>query len=170
MPDSTSSPHLLKTQQYAEIANSLKGLLAGESDVIAILSSAAALVYHSLPEVNWAGFYRVCAQGLVLGPFQGKPACIRIAHGQGVCGRALTDEAIVLVQDTTCFPGHIACDPVSKSEIVLPVRPGNTQVLALLDIDSPVKNRFDEDDRDGLSRLVHLLEDALNPAGFPPAL
>lgn len=131
-------------------------LLAGESDVIASMANIAALLYHSVPTINWVGFYRVCGQELVLGPFQGRPACIRIAHGKGVCGTAWAEDRTIRVHDVDAFPGHIACDAASKSEVVVPLRKDGV-VVAVLDVDSPVLERFTDADvamLEGIARLV----------------
>jgi L-methionine (R)-S-oxide reductase len=145
-----------KPERYAELAGELKGLIAGEPDFIANAANMAALLYHGLPELNWAGFYLVKAGELVLGPFQGKPACVRIAIGKGVCGTAAARRESVLVEDVEAFAGHIACDAASRSELVVPlIRDG--VVLGVLDLDAPVTGRFDEDDRAGCEALVSVL-------------
>jgi GAF domain-containing protein len=146
-----------KTAAYAELATSLRALLEGEDDLIANAANLAALLYWSLPQLNWAGFYLVeprCGD-LLLGPFQGKPACVRIPIGQGVCGTAAARCETVVVPDVHAFPGHIACDSASNSEIVVPiVRDG--QLLGVLDLDSPAPSRFDEADARGLEALVRV--------------
>lgn len=145
-----------KADLYAELAGQLRALVEHERDFIANAANTASLVYHTLPDINWAGFYLLKDGELVLGPFQGKPACVRIAIGKGVCGTAAERHATVVVPDVDQFPGHIACDSASRSEIVVPlVRDGN--LLGVLDIDSPVRGRFDEEDRAGCERLAEIL-------------
>jgi L-methionine (R)-S-oxide reductase len=145
-----------KVERYAELAESLKALLAGEPDPIANLANAAALVMDGLDDLNWAGFYLLQGDELVLGPFQGKPACVRIPVGKGVCGTAVERRASVLVEDVHAFPGHIACDANSRSELVTPLmRDG--RILGVLDLDSPTPGRFDGEDQAGLERLVAVL-------------
>ncbi len=141
---------------YGLLESQLRGLLEGERDVLANASNFVALLYHGLPEVNWVGFYRVCEGGLLLGPFQGRPACVRLPAGCGVCGAAAERRATVMVADVEKFPGHIACDPASRSEIVVPVMRGG-ELLGVLDIDSPVPGRFGAEDQAGLERLVEVL-------------
>ena len=145
-----------KRAVYGELADQLRGLIAGEPDLIANTANMAALLYHALPELNWAGFYFARAGELVLGPFQGKPACVRIAWGKGVCGTAAARGAAILVPDVDAFPGHIACDEASRSELAVPVVAGG-RVVAILDLDSPRLSRFDEADRAGCERLVSIL-------------
>jgi GAF domain-containing protein len=139
---------------YKELAEQLSALLAGESDPVANAANTAALLFHSLPELNWAGFYFLREGGeLVLGPFQGKPACVRIAAGRGVCGSAVQRGRSVLVDDVHAFPGHIACDPASRSELVVPLlRDG--AILGVIDLDSPVPGRFTQADQDGIERVA----------------
>lgn len=130
-----------------------RALLQGERDPIANAANLSSLIFHALPELNWAGFYWMKGGELVLGPFQGKPACVRIALGKGVCGTAARERRTIVVPDVDKFPGHIACDSASRSEVVVPVvREG--QVLGVLDIDSPVLARFDEAHARALERLV----------------
>jgi len=152
-----------KPALYREIAEQLAALLAGEPDFIANAANMAALLYHGLPDLNWAGFYFRREAELVLGPFQGKPACVRIPIGQGVCGAAAARGATVLVPDVHDFPGHIACDPLSRSELVVPLLPALAgmagEILGVLDLDSPLLARFDEMDREGCERLVALFVD-----------
>jgi L-methionine (R)-S-oxide reductase len=142
---------------YAQLAGELGALLAGERDRIANAANTAALIYHALPEVNWVGFYflRHSPSGdeLLVGPFQGQPACVRIPLGRGVCGTAAQTRSTVLVTDVHEFAGHITCDPQSRAEIVLPLLDG-PQLLGVLDLDSPRRGRFDEEDRRGLERLA----------------
>jgi L-methionine (R)-S-oxide reductase len=144
-----------KSQAYRDLADQLAALLAGESDLIANAANAAALIYHGLPEINWTGFYFRAGAELVLGPFQGKPACVRIPVGTGVCGTAAAQTTTILVPDVHEFPGHIACDPNSRSELVVPLVEAGFAV-GVLDLDSPVLARFDEIDRDGCEQLVAL--------------
>jgi L-methionine (R)-S-oxide reductase len=147
-----------KPELYRDLAAQLAALLAGEMDRIANAANMAALIYHGLPDLNWAGFYFRRDDELVLGPFQGKPACVRIPIGTGVCGTAAVRAATVLVPDVDDFPGHIACDSASRSELVLPLIEGN-EVTGVLDLDSPLHGRFDEADREGCERLVALFVD-----------
>lgn len=142
---------------YRTLAGQAEGMLEAEPWYVAALSNISALIMDTLPELNWAGFYLVRDGRLVVGPFQGKPACIHIAPGKGVCGTALEQNGTVVVPDVHQFPGHIACDGASESEIVIPVREGG-RVRAVLDIDSPVKDRFSEEDRAGLESLVRTIE------------
>lgn len=138
---------------YADLLQALGGLLAGERDPIANLANASALLYASLPDLNWAGFYLLRDGGLVVGPFQGKPACVRIGLGQGVCGTAAARRATVVVEDVHAFPGHIACDAASNSEIVVPMLAGN-RLIGVLDLDSPRTGRFGPADARGLEAFV----------------
>lgn len=142
-----------KADLYVELEKALRALLDGEHDFIANAANTAALLYQTLPDVNWVGFYRLVGEELVLGPFQGKPACVRIPLGKGVCGTAATRRETVLVPDVHQFPGHIACDSASNSEIVVPLVKGAI-LLGVLDVDSPKVGRFDAVDRRGLERLV----------------
>ena len=149
-----------KATLYADLAAALEGLVAGEPDAIANMANAAALIFETLPDVNWAGFYRNVGGVLVLGPFQGRAACIRIPFGQGVCGTAAATRQVQRVDDVRAFPGHIACDAASRSEIVIPIiRDG--ELIAVLDIDSPHKSRFDAEDEAGCVRLGEILARAL---------
>jgi L-methionine (R)-S-oxide reductase len=142
-----------KPGDYARLAQELEALLAGERDLIANAANTAALLFNALPDVNWVGFYLLKGGELVVGPFQGKPACVRITLGKGVCGTAAAERRTVLVPDVHAFPGHIACDEASRSEIVIPlIRPDG--LLGVLDLDSPSLARFDEADRRGLERLA----------------
>ena len=155
-----------KPCDYARLAEELTALLDGESDRIANAANSAALIYAALPEVSWAGFYFLRGGELVLGPFQGKPACVRIALGQGVCGAAAVQRRTLVVPDVQKFPGHIACDAASRSEIVVPMVDGGT-LLGVLDIDSPRAGRFDDADARGLEGLVRVLV-ARSAAGAHP--
>jgi len=142
-----------KTEFYQELRVQLASLLHGERDPIANAANTAALIYQSLPRINWAGFYFLQGTELVLGPFQGKPACVRIAIGKGVCGAAAEKRASVVVPDVFAFPGHIACDAASRSELVVPLIAGG-ELLGVLDLDSPEPGRFDDEDRIGCEALA----------------
>lgn len=142
---------------YALLNSKLSALTEGIPYKIANLANASALLWESLDTINWAGFYLMEDGALILGPFQGKTACIRIPVGKGVCGRAVAENATQRVADVHQFPGHIACDSASNSEIVVPIRVGG-QVIGVLDIDSPVKDRFSEEDQQGLEQFVTILE------------
>ena len=144
-----------KPELYRDLARQLAALIAGEPDPIANAANTAALIYHGLPNLNWAGFYFRSGAELVLGPFQGKPACVRIPVGKGVCGTAAARASTVLVPDEHDFPGHIACDPNSRSELVVPLIEDDS-VFGVLDLDSPLPARFDELDREGCEQLVAL--------------
>jgi len=147
-----------KSAGYAQLDAALAALLAGEHDFIANLANTSALLFTTLPQLNWAGFYLLRSPDeLVLGPFQGKPACVRIALGRGVCGTAAATRRTVLVPNVHEFPGHIACDSASNSEIVLPLINNNGELLGVLDLDSPVLERFDAIDQQGLERIVRTL-------------
>lgn len=141
---------------YRDLASALEGLIAGETDPIANMANAAALIFETLPDLNWAGFYRNVDGELVLGPFQGRPACIRIAFGSGVCGVAAEKREVQRVEDVDAFPGHIACDSASSSELVVPIV-RDDRLLAVLDLDSPIKGRFQEIDEAGCTRLAAIL-------------
>ena len=148
-----------KEELYELLIAQLEATLEGETDTIANLSNTSALLNGALKEINWVGFYLMKKGSLILGPFQGKLACIHIPVGKGVCGTAVKENQIQLVKDVHQFPGHIACDSATNSEIVLPIRKGN-QVLGVLDIDSPGLNRFDEVDSYYLQKIVTILENA----------
>jgi L-methionine (R)-S-oxide reductase len=146
---------------YRTLVKGLRDLLGGERDFLANMANLAAVLYDELPEVNWAGFYLLKGQDLVLGPFQGKPACTRIGPGKGVCGAAANKRETLLVENVKEFPGHIACDEASKSEIVVTmIRAG--KLIGVLDLDSPIFARFDDDDRAGLEEIVQILLEASN--------
>ncbi|WP_437131650.1 GAF domain-containing protein [Bacillus atrophaeus] len=149
-----------KEKDYQLLLKQLEAITEDETDAIANYANASALLYHSLDEVNWAGFYFAKEGELVLGPFQGLPACVRIPFGKGVCGTAYSNGTVKRVSDVHAFPGHIACDAASQSEIVLPIHV-NGKVIGVLDIDSPVKNRFDVVDETFLTLFVEKLEKAL---------
>lgn len=143
-----------KQAHYRELHLRVRGLVEEETDWLANLANVAGAVYEWLPDVNWAGFYLVKEGELRLGPFQGRPACVHIPVGSGVCGTAAMEGRTQVVPDVHAFPGHIACDPVSRSEIVVPIRHEGGTVRAVLDIDSPKAGRFDDADRAGLEALV----------------
>lgn len=145
---------------YDFLCQQLQALTEGIPYKIANLANASALLWQELPEINWAGFYLMEDGALVLGPFQGKTACIRIPVGKGVCGTAVAEDAAQLVPDVHAFPGHIACDSASRSEIVIPIRNG-AEIYGVLDIDSPYEGRFTEGDLAGLNRFVSVLENSL---------
>ena len=147
-----------KSELYQDLAMQLEALLVGERDRIANAANMAALIYHGLPDVNWAGFYFRQGGELVLGPFQGRPACMRIPLGRGVCGTAAARGATVLVPNVHAFAGHIACDPVSRSELVVPLLESG-KVSGVLDLDSPLVGRFGEVDQMGCERLAALYVD-----------
>ena len=140
---------------WSDLARDLSALLAGERDLIANAANTAALIWDALPGLNWAGFYLYKSGELVLGPFQGKPACVRIAIGKGVCGTAAARRATVVVEDVHAFPGHIACDSASNSEIVVPLLRGN-ELLGVLDLDSPLHARFGATEARGLENLARI--------------
>jgi GAF domain-containing protein len=144
------------TTVYSDLHRTIAGVLAGETDLIANSANFAALVYHGMPELNWAGFYFLRGEELVLGPFQGQPACVRIAMGRGVCGTAAVRRASLLVPDVYEFPDHIACDLASRSELVVPLIDGD-RLIGVFDLDSPRPNRFDTADQAGIETAVRLL-------------
>ena len=145
-----------KRELYDQLASQLRGLLEGEHDLIANAANFSSLVFHSLPDLNWAGFYLLKDGELVLGPFQGQPACVRIAMGKGVCGTAAAKRETVIVPNVHEFPGHIACDTASTSEIVVPIMKGE-KLIGVIDLDSPSQSRFDEEDAAGLETLAGIL-------------
>jgi L-methionine (R)-S-oxide reductase len=146
--------HAEKGEMYRELARQLEGLLSGERDAIANAANTSALLFQLLPDINWAGFYFLHEEStLVLGPFQGKPACVRIAKGQGVCGAAVARRESVLVEDVNAFPGHIACDADSRSELVVPLTRDGA-VFGVIDLDSPLPGRFDDVDRRGIEHVA----------------
>lgn len=149
-----------KFQLYRELVRSADALTAGEPDAVANMANISALLWQFLPDVNWTGFYRVIGDELVLGPFQGKAACIRINLGEGVCGAAAASGETQLVADVHAFPGHIACDANSVSELVVPVIRGG-RVIAVIDLDSPLPMRFDADDAAGIEALAALLSNRI---------
>jgi GAF domain-containing protein len=145
-----------KRELYERLASQLSSLLAGERDLIANAANCSSLIFHSLPDLNWAGFYFEKDGELVLGPFQGKPACVRIRIGQGVCGAGAAKCETVIVPNVHEFPGHIACDSASNSEIVVPLMK-DARLIGVLDLDSPLAARFDQDDARGLEGLARIL-------------
>lgn len=160
-----------KISVYAKLRSELPALIGNQTDFLANISNFAALLFNTLPNLNWAGFYLLRGTDLVLGPFQGKPACSCIAMGDGVCGTAALQRAAVLVPDVHAFPGHIVCDEASQSEMVLPVFKDG-RLVGVLDLDSPLSSRFDETDRDSIQQLLQTLMDGtvvpefrLTPAG-----
>ena len=156
----TPDPAQPKPELYRELAEAAGALVAGEPDPVANMANLAALIWQFVPRLNWAGFYRVIGSELVLGPFQGGPACIRIPFGQGVCGTAAASASTQLVADVHAFPGHIACDAASASELVVPVMRGGA-VIAVIDLDSPELARFDAEDARGIEALAAAIADAI---------
>ena len=152
-----------KPEQYAQLVAQARALIAGEPDCVANAANLSALVYNALPGLNWAGFYFLKGDELVLGPFQGKPACIRIALGRGVCGTAAQNRQTQLVQDVHAFDGHIACDAASRSEVVVPLFVGDA-LLGVWDVDSPEPGRFDDDDARGMQALCEIFLQSLSPS------
>jgi L-methionine (R)-S-oxide reductase len=153
-----------KAAGYAQLQQELAALLAGEHDVVANAANTAALLFDALPQVNWAGFYFLKDGELVVGPFQGKPACVRIALGRGVCGTCAAERRTLVVSDVHAFPGHIACDADSRAEIVVPLI-HHGELLGVLDVDSPLAARFDAADGRGLESLAHTFLASLAAAG-----
>jgi GAF domain-containing protein len=151
-----------KSEHYRHLAQQARGLLEGEPDLIANAANFSALVYHGLPQLNWAGFYLFDGTELVVGPFQGKPACIRIALGRGVCGTAARERQTQLVRDVSAHPNHIYCDAASQSEIVVPLVRRDGSLLGVWDVDSPVTDRFDEEDRAGMEALCAVFMEAIS--------
>lgn len=150
-----------KGELYAALAEQMRGLLHDERDRVANAANFSALVYHALPDLNWCGFYFYDGTELVVGPFQGKPACVRIALGRGVCGTAAATGETQLVPDVHAFEGHIACDAASRSEIVVPLYRGDA-LIGVWDVDSPIPARFDEGDRAGMQRLCAVFLESIN--------
>ncbi len=151
-----------KTELYLELLAAIDAITSGEPDPIANMANAAALIGQTLPDLNWAGFYRLIDGELVLGPFMGKPACIRIAMGKGVCGTAAEVQTLLRVDDVHEFPGHIACDAASRSELVAPIV-HDGRLIGVLDLDSPLLARFDADDDTGCAAIAALLGQRLGP-------
>ncbi len=154
----TASQSPAQESVYGDLGARLSELIAEQTDFIANISNFAALLFNSLPQLNWVGFYLLHGTDLVLGPFQGKPACSLIANGEGVCGKAALQRAAVLVPDVRAFPGHIMCDEMSRSEMVLPLFKDG-RLIGVLDMDSPVLNRFDSSDSECVQRLLQQLMD-----------
>ena len=155
-----ANPSLSKPELYRELLSAADALTAGEPDAVANMANVAALIGLLVPDLNWSGFYRMAGGDLVLGPFAGKPACIRIPLGQGVCGTAAAQRRSQRVADVHAFPGHIACGPDSRSELVVPVlRSG--EVIAVIDLDSPLPCRFDAEDQAGIEALAHLIAERI---------
>ena len=150
-----------KPDLYRDLLAACDAITADEPDAIANMANVASLLWQYLPDLNWAGFYRNVGDELVLGPFQGKAACIRIPFGKGVCGAAATTRETQLVDDVHAFPGHIACDAASRSELVVPIVSGD-RVVAVIDLDSPEPSRFDEEDAAGIEQIARLLTDRVN--------
>ena len=158
---SSTSAFSTKTELYEFLLKQTQALIGNEHDFIANTANLASLLWYNLPQINWVGFYRLKPEGLVLGPFQGKPACIRIPLGRGVCGTAIQQKRSLLIPNVHKFPGHITCDSESLSEIVLPLHVCDDLFLGVLDIDSPIENRFDEFDLQGLEKIIKLLTSPL---------
>lgn len=157
IPATTADDSNDRSALYAGLQSALKGLLAGEQDLVANAANFAALVYHTLPDLNWAGWYFLRGDELVLGPFQGKPACVRIAMGRGVCGAAAQQRVSLLVPDVHAFPGHIACDTASRAELVVPAVRSDGSLLGVFDLDSPHCARFNSQDQQGIEAAVRVL-------------
>ncbi|HLU13763.1 MAG TPA: GAF domain-containing protein [Arenimonas sp.] len=155
-----------KAEQYAQLLEQARGLMHGEGDRIANAANLSSLVFHALPELNWVGFYFFDGRELVVGPFQGRPACVRIALGKGVCGTAAATGQTQRVADVDAFPGHIPCDSASRSELVVPLYLGE-RLVGVFDLDSPVPDRFDADDQAGLEAIARAFLDTLDPATLP---
>jgi GAF domain-containing protein len=155
-----------KATMYRDLASALTGLTAGEPDPVATMANAAALIWETLPDLNWVGFYRNLGGELVVGPFQGRPACIRIKFGEGVCGAAAASLEVQRVDDVHAFPGHIACDAASASELVVPIVGADETLIAVLDLDSPIAARFDAEDEAGCLELARLLAQSLARSGL----
>jgi GAF domain-containing protein len=161
----SSTSHLSKAAQYEELLAQARALLTGETDWIANAANFSALVFHSLSDLNWAGFYFHDGRELVVGPFQGKPACVRIPLGKGVCGTAAQTRETQVVRDVHAFAGHIACDSASQSEIVVPLVAPDGTLIGVWDVDSPVVARFDEEDAKGMEALCAMFIEAALPRG-----
>lgn len=160
MYDFTTDPNQPKPELYRELAEAAQAIVHGEPDTVANMANLSALIWQFLPQLNWAGFYRKVDGELVLGPFQGKAACIRIPLGQGVCGTAAASGETQLVPDVHAFPGHIACDAASASELVVPVK-RDGKVIAVIDLDSPQLGRFDAEDAAGIEALARVIATAI---------
>lgn len=151
---------IIKETNYNLLTKQLQSLIEDEQNLIAILSNTSAILNDNLDQINWVGFYLIENEELILGPFQGHPACVHIAIGKGVCGTAVAEDKTQLVQDVHAFPGHIACDANSKSEIVIPIHV-NDEIIGVLDIDAPITDRFTNEDKEGLEVIVKVLEKQL---------
>ncbi|MCE4963406.1 GAF domain-containing protein [Staphylococcus haemolyticus] len=151
---------LIKETNYNLLTKQLQSLIEDEQNLIAILSNTSAILNDNLDQINWVGFYLIENEELILGPFQGHPACVHIAIGKGVCGTAVAEDKTQLVKDVHAFPGHIACDANSKSEIVIPIHV-NDEIIGVLDIDAPIADRFTNEDKEGLEVIVKVLEKQL---------
>ena len=162
-----TQPYTTKSERYSALCDAARAIVAGEPDAIANMANLAALIWHFVPDLNWAGFYRVIGEELVLGPFVGKPACLRIAFGRGVCGTAAASAATQIVPDVAQFAGHIACDGDTLSELVVPVVAGGI-VIAVIDLDSPMRARFDAADAAGIERLAAIAAAAFTPPQIAP--
>ncbi len=156
-----------KPEQYAQLLAQARALVGGEPDRIANAANLSALVYHALPQLNWVGFYFFDGLELVVGPFQGLPACVRIPLDKGVCGAAARTRSTQRVADVHAFEGHIACDSASRSELVVPLHRGDGALIGVFDIDSPIPDRFDADDQAGMEALAACFVDACNPVATP---
>ena len=148
---------LTKKELYGELAAQLRALTDDETDPVANMANCAALIFNSVPRLNWAGFYLLKAGELVLGPFQGRTACVRIALGRGVCGTAAEKRKTLRIADVTKFPDHIACDSASRSEIVVPLLTDDSHLIGVLDVDSPELDRFDDEDETGLRQIAGII-------------
>jgi GAF domain-containing protein len=153
----TDLAKLPKPELYRELANQISALIQDETDPVANMANTAALIYHSVPRLNWVGFYLLKGGDLVLGPFQGRPACVRIAFGRGVVGTAAEKLITIRVADVNQFPGHIACDTASRSEIVVPLTSDDAHLLGVLDVDSPELDRFDAEDEAGFGAIGKII-------------
>ena len=151
---------LIKETNYNLLTKQLQSLIEDEQNLIAILSNTSAILNDNLDQINWVGFYLIENEELILGPFQGHPACVHIAIGKGVCGTAVAEDKTQLVKDVNAFPGHIACDANSKSEIVIPIHV-NDEIIGVLDIDAPITDRFTNEDKEGLEVIVKVIEKQL---------
>ena len=160
MFDFRPAPDCPKPEAYRQLREAADALTAGEPDGVANMANVAALLWDFLPDLNWAGFYRMVGGELVLGPFMGRPACIRIPLGKGVCGVAAAEAVSQLVADVHAFPGHIACDSDTNSELVVPVKRNGT-VIAVIDLDSPQRARFDEEDLRGIEELADIIAERI---------
>ena len=152
---------LPKAELYQELANQISAIIQDETDPVANMANAAALIYHAIPQINWVGFYLLKGGELVLGPFQGKPACVRIAFGRGVVGTAAEKRTVIRVANVNEFPGHIACDIASRSEVVVPLVSGDAHLLGVLDVDSPDLDRFDAEDEAGFRAIGKIVAEKL---------